>query len=524
MRFSGLMVSTVLAAGLAMAQAEARSLNWSFSTDILTLDPYAHNNTFTQAFLNNVYEGLTRHNQKLEIEPALAESWSLVSSSVWRFKLRQGVKFHNGNSFDADDVVFSWARANTPGALVIGNINQVKDIRKVDAFTVDIETKGPFPILLSALTGFYMMDKQWSEANDAVSSSNLQERKENFANRNANGTGPFRVQAREVDVKTTLDAYAGWWDKPKHNLTDVVFTPIKSDATRTAALLSGAIDASVGIPLQDVQRVAADPKLQVIQGPELRTIYFGFDQFRDELLYSSVKGKNPLKDKRVREAIYRAIDIEAIKRAVMRGQSWPAGMMASPFLTGAPADLNQRLPLDPERSKKLLAEAGYPEGFTVGLSCPNDRYVYDEQICLAVVSMLARVGVKIEPQFEPTAKWSQRLNNMDVSMFMVGHAGLPAVDTYATLSEVIATRGPGRGGLNAGRYSNPAIDKLVDDIAQESDETKRRGLIREALRLEKEDVAHVPLHQQPIVWAAKKGLVLQQAPDNRLRLWYVTVQ
>jgi peptide/nickel transport system substrate-binding protein len=520
----GLLLSAAAALMMAAGGASAKNLNWSFSTDILTLDPYAHNNTFTQAFLNNVYEGLTRHNSKLEIEPALAESWTVVSPNVWRFKLRAGVKFHNGNGFDADDVVFSWQRANTPGALVIGNINRVQDIRKVDAMTVEIETKGPFPILLSALTGFYMMDKQWAEANDALVSSNLQERKENFANRNANGTGPFKVRAREVDVKTTLDVHAAWWDKPAHNLTEVVFTPIKSDATRTGALLSGAIDATVGIPLQDIQRVSSDAKLQVIQGPELRTIYFGFDQGRDELLYSSVKGKNPFKDKRVREAIYRAIDVEAIKRSVMRGQSWPAGMMASPFLNGAPADLNQRLPVDMERAKKLLAEAGYPEGFTVGLSCPNDRYVYDEQICLATVSMLARIGIKIDPQFEPTAKWSQRLNNMDVSMFMVGHAGLPAVDTFATLAEVIATRAPGRGGLNAGNYSNKQIDALIDQIAQESDEPKRRGLIREALRLEKEDIAHVPLHQQPIVWAAKKGIDLAQSPDNRLRLWYVTVQ
>jgi peptide/nickel transport system substrate-binding protein len=519
----GMLVSTAAALMLMAGGATAKNLNWSFSTDILTLDPFAHNSTFTQAFLNNVYEGLTRHNTKLEIEPALAESWTVVTPSVWRFKLREGVKFHNGNSFDADDVVFSWQRANTPGGLVIGNINQIKDIRKVDAMTVEIETRGPFPILLSALTGFYMMDRQWAEANDATASSNLQERKENFANRNANGTGPFKLRAREVDVRTVLDVNAGWWDRPRHNLTEVTFTPIRSDATRTGALLSGAIDATVGIPLQDIQRVSSDARLQVIQGPELRTIYFGFDQARDELLYSSVKGRNPFKDKRVREAIYRAIDVEAIKRAVMRGQSWPAGMMASPFLNGAPAELNGRLPLDVERAKRLLAEAGYPEGFSVGLSCPNDRYVYDEQICLAAVSMLARIGIRIEPQFEPTAKWSQRLNGQDVSMFMLGHAGLPAVDTFATLSEVLATRGPGRGGLNAGGYSNKSLDALIDRIAQEADEPKRRQLIREALQLEKDDIAHVPLHQQPIVWAAKKGIDLAQAPDNRLRLWYVTV-
>jgi peptide/nickel transport system substrate-binding protein len=517
--------STALAALLALAwhQADAKPMTWSFSADALTMDPYAHNNTFTQAFLNNIYEGLTRHNDKLEIEPALAESWTLVNPTTWRFKLRQGVKFHNGNGFDADDVVFSWQRANTPGALVIGNINQVKDVRKVDATTVEIETKLPFPLLLSALTGFYMMDREWAQANDATVSSNLQEKKENFANRNTNGTGPFVLKSREVDVQSVFQANASWWDRPKHNLTEVTFKPIKSDATRTAALLSGAIDATVAIPLQDIQRVSADAKLQVVQGPELRTIYFGFDHFRDELLYSSVKGKNPFKDRRVREAFYRAIDIEAIKRGVMRNNSWPTGMMASPYLSGAPADLNDRLPYDQARAKQLLAEAGYPDGFTVALSCPNDRYVYDEQICLAAISMLARVGIKVESQIEPLAKWAQRLNGMDLSFFMVGHAGLPAADVYALLSEVIATRGPGKGGLNAGRYSNPKIDALIDQIATEADEPKRRTLIREALKLEKDDVAHIPLHQQPIVWASKKGVNFLPSPDNRLKLWYVKV-
>jgi peptide/nickel transport system substrate-binding protein len=235
-----------------------------------------------------------------------------------------------------------------------------------------------------------------------------------------------------------------------------------------------------------------------------------------------VKGKNPFKDLRVRKAFYQAIDIEAIKKSVMRGQAGPAGVVMSPYLTGAPKDLNTRLSFDPEAAKKLLAEAGYPNGFSVGLSCPNDRYVYDENICLAVVSMLAKVGVKIEPQIEPTAKWSQRLNNLDVSMYMIGHAGLPTADAYSTLSEVIATRGGGMGGLNAGQYSNPKFDDLLKRIEREVEAPRREAMIREALMIAKDDVAFLPLHQQPIVWAAKKGVDMKQAPDNRLRLWYVT--
>jgi peptide/nickel transport system substrate-binding protein len=518
------LAAATFAALLASAPLQAKTFTWSFNADILTLDPHSSNNTFTNAFANNIYEGLTRHNDRIEIEPALAERWELINPTTWRFHLRRGVKFHDGADFDADDVVFTWQRLNTPGALARRVVGDVKDIRKVDSHTVEITTENPNPLLLTALTHFFVMDKGWSEANNAATASNLQEQRESGAARAANGTGPFRLVSRAPDERTVLAANPTWWDRPQHNLTEVTFQPIRSAATRTAALISGAIDATVEIPIQDIPRIEASPALKVVQGPELRTIYFGFDQFRDELLYSDVKGRNPLKDRRVRQAIYQAIDIEAIRRTVMRGNSWPAGIMASPFLTGAPQDINTRIfPFDPEASKRLLAEAGYPEGFSLGLSCPNDRYVYDERICLAVISMLARVGIKVQPQIEPLNLWSRRLNGNDLSMFMVGHAGLPQADALATLLDVVHSKTATEGGLNAGRYSNPAIDSLIQQASRETDQQKRFALMREAFRLEREDIAHVPLHQQPIVWAAKRNIELRQGPDNRLRLWHVTV-
>jgi peptide/nickel transport system substrate-binding protein len=411
----------------------------------------------------------------------------------------------------------------SPGSIAKLDLGGIKDVRKVDAYTVDVETHAPFPLLLNNLMSFTIMSKVWCEANNAKEASDLQQKKENFANRNANGTGPFMLKSREVDVKTVLAANPNWWDKPKHNLTEVNFTPIQSDATRTASLLSGALDATVNVPLQDVQRINSSGTFTVVQGPELRTIFFGMDQFRDELLYSDVKGKNPFKDVRVRRALYQAIDVEAIKRSVMRGVSWPAGMIVSPALNGAPQGMNARiLPYDPEAARKLLAEAGYPDGFTVGMQCPNNRYVYDEQICLAVISMLGRAGVKITPQFEPAAKWNVRLNTQDISLYMIGHAGLPMVDAYAVLFDTVATRSATAGGLNAGRYSNPAFDALLPRIASELDVEKRRGLIGEGVAITRNDMVYLPLHQQPITWAAKKGVDLRQSPDNQLRLRLVT--
>jgi peptide/nickel transport system substrate-binding protein len=517
---------TALAAaiGLITSVANANTFTWSSSLDALSMDPHSTNNSFTNAFVSNMYEGLVRFNEKLVIEPALATAWRSTSPTVWRFTLRQGVKFHNGETFDADDVVFSYQRTNTPGSLVKGNLSDIKDVRKVDAYTVDVETRGPLPIVANALIQLLIMDKGWSEANRATEASDLGNKVENFANRNANGTGPFKLLTREVDTRTVLAPHAGWWDKPMHNLTEVRFMPIKADATRTSSLISGALDASVSVPLQDVARLQSSGNIEVVQGPELRTIFFGFDQFRDELQYSDVKGKNPFKDLRVRKAVYQAIDIESIKRSVMRGVSWPTGMVLSPSLNGAPAALNKRLlPFNPDASKALLTEAGYPNGFTVGLLCPNDRYVFDEAICLATASMLAKVGIKTTMMIEPASKWSVRLNANDASMYMVGHAGLPMADSYGLLKDVVATRQGKEGSLNVGRYSNAKFDAYLPQIASEIDPAKRAKLIEEAVTLERNDVSHVPLHQQPITWAAKKGISMAQAPDNQLRLWLVKV-
>ena len=513
----------IAAALLLPVRAHAqKTLTWSFGSDVLTMDPHTSRVTFTNAFLANIYETLVRMNDRLELEPALAVRWERPSPTVWRFHLRQGVVFHNGDRFTADDVVFTWARLNSPGANR-GPLSAVTNMRAVDPATIEIETAKPFPVLLNALLGMGIMGRGWAEANNAAAASDLASATENFATRNANGTGPFRLLSRSPDGPTVLLAHAGWWDRRVHNLDTVTFIPIRNAATRTASLISGATDATVDVPLQDVERLARDPRLQVVQGPELRTIYLGMDHGRDELLYSDVKGRNPLKDRRVREALYRAIDVAAIRRSVMRDQAWPAGFMASPTLTGAPHDLNERLPHDPEMSRRLLAEAGYKDGFGVGLTCPNDRYVNDERICQAIAAMWARVGVRASVQSETTAVWSRRTANSDVSVFMLGHAALPLAEVYSTLSEVIHSRTATSGGLNYGGYRNPEVDRLIDQVGEEADDTKRAAAIREAFRLEKEDIGNIPLHQQPLTWASRKGIEMHQAPDNYFRLHLVRV-
>ena len=500
----------------------AKSLTWSYTSDVQTMDPQVSHISFTNAFLTNIYETLVRMDDHLVIEPALATSWEQASPSLWLFHLRPGVRFHNGDAFTADDVAFSWARLQSPGASR-GAMAAVVAIRALDDHTVAIETARPFPILLNALLQFPIMGRAWSQANGATLASDLTTQTENFATRHENGTGPFRLVSRQPDGPTELEAWPDWWDVPRHNLDHVTYLPIRNAATRTAGLISGAIDATVELPLQDVDRVRASPGLQVVQGPELRTIYLGMDQFRDELLYSDVKGRNPFKDHRVREALYRAIDIAAIRHVIMRDVAWPAGFMASPLLTGAPQDLNERLPFDPDGARRLLAEAGYPGGFGIALACPNDRYVNDERVCQAVAAMWTRVGVRTAVQSENTAAWSRRTATMDVSAFMLGHAALPLAEVYSTLADVLHTRSATLGGLNAGRYSDAAVDAATDAAAEETDPGRRAAEVHEAFSREKDDIGYIPLYQQPLTWAARKGIALHQAPDNTLRLWLVTV-
>jgi len=252
-----------------------------------------------------------------------------------------------------------------------------------------------------------MMSKTWAEKNGAVNPAPASAPTPGYAALNANGTGPFILESHQPGIKTIWRANPNWWSRREHNLDEAIFTPIGSGPTRVAALLSGEIDMMDPVPPQDIPRVDASPIARVLTGPELRTIFLGMDQRRDELLYSNVKGRNPFKDVRVRQAFAKAIDLHLIRDRVMRGLSEPAALLISPLLFAGAKDFRPAT-VDVEGAKKLLVEAGYPQGFAVGLDCPNDRYVNDEAICQAVVGMLARIGVKVSLNAQPKTKFSPR--------------------------------------------------------------------------------------------------------------------
>ena len=513
---------------MAWAQgAEAKTFKWAFQGDVATMDPHGLFETMTLGFQANLYESLVRRNRDMVIVPNLATKWENVQPDTWRFHLRKGVKFHNGNPFTADDVVFSVERIRSEGSDLKVVAGLIKEAKAIDDFTVDLITPAPNPILPNQLEIFYIMDREWAKANNTTTATNVKGGEEgNFANLNVNGTGPFMLKERQVDVKTVLVPNPDWWGEMDSNVTEAVFTPVGQDATRVAALIAGDVHMAYPVPVQDWQRLEQAEGVKPLTGPEARTIFLGFDQARDELLYSDIKGKNPFKDQRVREAFFLAIDIEAIKQKVMRGSSRPSALMVAPQINGWNEALNERAPADVAKAKALLAEAGYADGFEVTMDCPNDRYVNDERICQAAATMLAKVGVKVSVLAQTKSKYFAKVlaqNGYDTSFFLLGWTP-STFDSHNPISALMSCRKDGKGSFNLGGYCNERVTELTDLIQIETDQAKRQALIDEAFSIHKEEVGHIALHQQPLSWGVSQAADVAQRPDNVFDLRYAVVK
>jgi peptide/nickel transport system substrate-binding protein len=511
-----------LAAALLAAPVAAKTLRWASQGDPQTADPYSQNEGLTNMFSQSVHDTLVMRDNALRLVPGLAVSWQQVNASTWRFNLRKGVKFHDGSPFTADDVVFSYERAQHPNSQLRQYAVPVGKPRRIDDHTVEFVQDKPNPVTLEHATTIYIMSKAWAVKNNVERPLDFKGKEETYASRNANGTGAWMLVSREPGVKTVLKRNPDWWGakegRAPGNITEVVYTQVSADATRTAALLSGQIDFVLDPPPQDLARLEANKETQVVRGQENRVVFFGFDQQRDELLYSNVKGKNPFKDVRVRQAVYQAIDIEAIRARTMRGSALPTGGMTPSTLPSSP-EIEQRLPHDPTRSKQLLSEAGFPKGFEVTLDCPNNRYVNDEEICIAVAAMLTRVGILTKVTTQPRATYVPKLEKHDTSFFMLGWGGA-ITDAQTTLSPVL--RSPdektGNGSFNYGRYVNPKLDALIDAAAVEMNPEKRRQLVWDALKEHNAQVHHVPLHRQMIPWAMRSNVTVAHRADNVLNM------
>ncbi|KAF1066696.1 MULTISPECIES: ABC transporter substrate-binding protein [unclassified Variovorax] len=516
--------AVVCALGAVSMVAGAQTIRIANQGDALSLDPHSLNESLQLSVTANVYETLVGRNKDLSLAPLLATSWKQTSPDVWRFELRKGVVFHDGTPFTADDVVFSFARAQGDGSDMKATLSEIKAVRKVGELAVEIETNGPFPILPDVISLTMIMSKKWCEENQATKPVDRRKGIENTASFKANGTGPFRVRERQPNVRTVFTRNGTYWGKIEGNAQEIVFTPIANPATRVAALVSGEVDVMEPVPVQDIARINAAPNARVITGPELRTIFLGMDQKRDELQYSNIKGKNPFKDKRVRQAFYQAIDIAGIQRTVMRGASRPTGLLVGPGINGWTAEQDKRLPFDVEAAKKLLTEAGYPNGFEVSLNCPNDRYVNDGQICQSVAANLAKIGVKINLVAETKGTYFPKILRRDTSFYMLGWTPT-TYDSHNALSSLTSCPDDkGTGQFNLGAYCNPKLDEVTKKIQSESDKAKRNELIKEAFKIHADDVGTLPLHQQSLAWGVSKKVELVQLADNFMYFKWMSVK
>jgi peptide/nickel transport system substrate-binding protein len=525
MTINRLLVCAGVAAALGLgAAAQAQTLRFASQGDPQTMDPHSQNESFTNSVNQQVYEYLVHRDRQLNFVPGLATSWEQVSPLKWRFKLRQGVKFHDGSPFTADDVVFSVIRAQQPTSQIAVYANAVGTPRKVDDHTVEFDLPKVNPIFMEHVQPLFILSKAWCEAHKATKPQDFKNKEEAYTALNANGTGPYILVKREPGIKTTWKRNPNYWAKPEGNVQEVVFTPIGNDATRTAALVSGELDFILDPPPRDVARLRNTTGVKIIDGPENRIVFIGMDQFRDELLYGNVKGKNPFKDVRVRKALYHAVDIETMRTKLMSGQSFPTGgNTPSPKAAFNDPKIESRFPFDLAQARKLMSEAGYPNGFETQLDCPNNRYINDEEICIALAGMWEKIGVKVKVVAIPRVTYFPKLEKFDTSMYMLGWGGA-VTDAETTLTPVM--RNPGQGGIgsyNYGRSTNAKFDDLAARSSVEADPAKRKELILAALTEWKEQVHTIPLHRQVIPWAARSNVSAVHRADNYLIWDWVTI-
>ncbi len=494
------------------ALGAAKTLKIGLSSDIRSLDPFFHNETVTNSVLSNIFEGLTYFDRNLKVYGVLAESWQVVNATTWEFKLRRDVKFHDGKDFNADDVLFSFDRVmHWKKSGFKSKVNMIKEVQRVDDHTIRIVTKGPYPILLRKISYVKILNSRF-----------YKDKPDEFYALHADGTGPFRIVQWKKGQSITLAVNKNYW-RPRAAFDKVVFRPLTNDSTRVAAILSGEVDIIDKVPVRDVDRVKRDSKLNFFMRPGLRLIYLQMDQGRDHTPY--VKGKNPFKDVRVRKAIYYGIDEDSIVKYVMNNFAKAAGQYHPEVVFGYDPTI-KRPAYDPDKAKALLKEAGYPDGFEVTLDAPNDRYVNDEQIAQAIASSLAKINIRVNVNALPKATFFPKTDRLDTSFFLIGWASTDG-DGSSFLDGIVHTHNPekGYGRYNRGRYSNPEVDKLIEQAGVTIDSAKRLALLHKAQKIALvQDQNVIPLHFQVDLYASKKSIAFQPRADSHIYVYEIRSQ
>jgi peptide/nickel transport system substrate-binding protein len=495
------------------------------------MDPHATNDFVTAALVRQVYDSLVSLEDDMSIAPGIATEWTYQGANTWRFKLREGVKFHDGTPLTADDVAFSVTREKA-SPLYRALFGDIKDAVKIDDTTVDVISNSPDPILPRKMVRLFVMSKAWATANGVEKVPDLgAQGTEAYTLRHANGTGAMRLVSQEPNTRTVFARNTNYWGKFSGNVDEAIYTPIGSAPTRVAALLSGELDLITDLPIQDIDRVKGTPGYQVLQVPQQALMQLEMDGTRDVALDVFDKSgaplkANPFKDLRVRQAFAYAVNAKLIVDRVMRGQAAVVGTAAAVNIGGYQKDLDVRWESDIEKAKALLTEAGYPNGFITQLNCPLERYVNSDEICRAVASMLARVGVEVRVKGMVWPDFARMLVNGPSSSFhLIGATGNSG-DLQDMFMSVLATRNKekGRGGTNWAMWTNPDFDAVVDKLVVTFEPDERTKLYRQGLTIAKEQVHAVYLHQPFLIWGAKNAVQVTPRADAAVMLQDVTVK
>ncbi|EOS8554089.1 ABC transporter substrate-binding protein [Vibrio vulnificus] len=486
----------LMAAGLSLSAAAA-DIKVAYDADPVSLDPHEQLSGGTLQMSHMVFDPLVRYTQKLDFEPRLAEKWERVNDTTYRFQLRKGVKFHSGNELTADDVVWTFDRLkDSPDFKAI--FEPYEKMVKVDDYTVELVSKGAYPLVLQTATYIFPMDSKFYSGTtaDGKDKAEVVKHGNSFASTNVSGTGPFIVTSREQGVKVEFERFKDYWDKEsKGNVNKLTLVPIKEDATRVAALLSGGVDMIAPVAPNDHQRVKDAKGIDLVTLPGTRIITFQMNQNSNEAL----------KDVRVRQAIVHAINNEGIVDKIMKGFATAAGQQGPEGYAGYNTELVPRFDL--KKAKELMKEAGYEKGFTLTMIAPNNRYVNDAKVAQAASAMLSKIGIKVDLKTMPKAQYWPEFDKCAADMLMIGwHSDTEDSANFSEFLTMTRNEETGRGQYNCGHYSNPEVDKLVEASNVETDPAKRAAMLQKVETTLYNEAAFVPLHWQNLAWGAKSTL------------------
>ncbi len=486
-----------LSAGL----TQANTLKMSYDADPVSLDPHEQlsGGTLQQSHLN--FDPLLRWTQELGFEARLAKKWERIDPNTMRFHLREGVKFHSGNTLSSDDVVFTFKRLKESPDFK-GIFEPFKEIKKVDELTFDLVTHKPFPLVLNNATYIFPMDSKFYTGKDknGKAKDTLIKHGDSFASRNVSGTGPYTVSYREQGVRMELVRNPNYWDKQsKGNVDKIVLTPIKENPTRVAALLSGDVDFIAPVPPTDHERISENKKVELVTMSGTRIITLMMNQERVPAF----------KDVRVRQAIVHAINQEGIVKKIMKNFATPAAQMSPAGYLGHNESLKPRYNL--KKAKQLMKEAGYEKGFKITMMAPNNRYVNDAKIAQAAASMLAKIGIEVDLKTLPKAQYWPEYDKRAADIMMVGwHADTEDSNNFYEFMTMCPNTETGAGQYNAGNYCNKKVDEMVALANTETDTKKRAKIMQDIEQILYDEAAFVPLHWQNLAWAARKEVKIAE--------------